>query len=53
MNEIVAKKPVSLSMAQSAAMPLTAITAYEALFEPMGIAQDGRTDRNPLPNQRG
>lgn len=53
MNEIVAKKPVSLIMAQSPAMPLTAIIGYEALFEPMGIAQVGRTDRNPLPDQRG
>ncbi|MBA3612442.1 MAG: hypothetical protein H0W49_05910 [Nitrospirales bacterium] len=48
MNEIVAKKPVSLSMTQSAAIPPDGDTAYEALFEPMGIAQDGRTDRNPF-----
>ena len=43
-ERIVAKKPVSLSMTQSAAMPLTAITAYEALFERMGIALDGRSE---------
>ncbi|GJL70270.1 MAG: hypothetical protein NPIRA06_29050 [Nitrospirales bacterium] len=54
MNERnVGKQRVSLSMTQSAAMPLTTITAYETSFEPMGIAQDERPDRNPFPNQPG
>ena len=31
-ERLVAKKPASLNMAQAAALPLTAITAYEALY---------------------
>lgn len=34
-----AKKPTSLSFVQSACMPLTWITAYEALVERMEIRQ--------------
>ena len=41
-ERIVAKKPISWNMAQSAALPLTVITAYEALFDRMGIAIDGQ-----------
>ncbi len=36
-ERLVAKKPTSLTMAQAAALPLTAITAYEALFDRMAI----------------
>ncbi len=36
-ERVVAKKPVSFNMAQAAALPLTAITAYEALFDRMTI----------------
>lgn len=43
-ERIAAQKPISWSMAQSAALPLTVITAYEALFERMGIAKDGRSE---------
>lgn len=32
-HQIIAKKPHSLSFAEAAAMPLTALTAWEALFE--------------------
>ncbi len=39
-ERIAAAKPVSWSMAQAAALPLTAITAYEALFDRMGIAHE-------------
>jgi len=43
-ERIVAKKPASWSMTQSAALPLTAITAYEALFDRMRIAINGRLE---------
>jgi len=39
-ERIVGHKPVSLSFDDAAAMPLTTITAWEALFERMGIAKD-------------
>lgn len=40
-ERIVGRKPASLSHAQAAALPLTTITAYEALFDRLGIARDG------------
>ena len=43
-ERLVAKKPVSLSMAQAAALPLTTITAYEALFDRMAISSDGGSE---------
>ena len=43
-ERLVAKKPASLNMAQAAALPLTAITAYEALFDRVGISQQGESD---------
>jgi zinc-binding alcohol dehydrogenase family protein len=36
-EQIVGKKPTSLSFAEAAALPLTTITAWEALFERLGI----------------
>ena len=42
-ERLVAKKPASLNMAQAAALPLTAITAYEALFARLGISQQGKS----------
>jgi zinc-binding alcohol dehydrogenase family protein len=36
-ERIVGKKPISLSFAEAAALPLTTITAWEALFERLGI----------------
>lgn len=36
---IAAKKPVSLGFAEAAALPLTAITAWEALFDRLDIAR--------------
>jgi zinc-binding alcohol dehydrogenase family protein len=41
-ERLVAKKPASWNMAQAAALPLTAITAYEALFDRLGISQQGK-----------
>lgn len=40
-ERIVGSKPANLSFAEAAAMPLTTITAWEALFERMGIAKAG------------
>ncbi len=39
-ERLVARKPASLNMAQAAALPLTTITAYEALFDRMAISSD-------------
>ena len=43
-ERLAAKKPASLNMAQAAALPLTTITAYEALFDRMAIACDGGSE---------
>ena len=40
-ERIVGSKPKSLSFAEAAALPLTSITAWEALFDRMGISRDG------------
>lgn len=40
-ERIVARKPGSLDFAQAAALPLTALTAWELLFERMGYAFEG------------
>lgn len=40
-ERIVGRKPSSLNFAESAALPLTAITAYESFFDRLDIDQDG------------
>jgi NADPH2:quinone reductase len=40
-ERLVGRKPRTLDFAQAAALPLTTITAYEAMFERLGIAVDG------------
>lgn len=40
-ERIVARKPQTLNNAQAAALPLTAITAWELLFDRLGIAENG------------
>jgi len=40
-ERIVGRKPVSLSFAESAALPLTTITAWESLFDRLGIDPHG------------
>jgi len=40
-ERIVGYKPSSLDFAQSAALPLTAITAWELLFDRLGVPRDG------------
>jgi len=47
-ERIVAKKPVSLNMAESAALPLTALTVCEGLFDRMGVSVDGGSAGNTL-----
>lgn len=40
-ERIVGRKPASLSFAEAAAMPLTTLTAWELMFERMGISRMG------------
>ena len=40
-ERIVGKKPISLSFSNAAALPLTSITAWEALFDRLGISSQG------------
>lgn len=40
-ERIVGRKPASLNFADSAALPLTAITAWELLFDRLGVAEQG------------
>jgi len=40
-ERIVGRKPRSLNFAEAAALPLTSITAWESLFDRMGVASDG------------
>jgi len=40
-ERIVGHKPQSLSAAQAAALPLTSITAWELLFDRLGVQEDG------------
>ena len=47
-ERIVGAKPKSLDFAQSAAFPLTSITAYEAFFERLGIDVDGANSGETL-----
>jgi zinc-binding alcohol dehydrogenase family protein len=41
-ERIVAEKPLSLSFAEAAALPLTAITAWELLFDRFGLSKDSK-----------
>jgi zinc-binding alcohol dehydrogenase family protein len=41
-ERIAGKKPQSLSFSEAAALPLTSITAWEALFDRLGISSDGK-----------
>ncbi|MDX2265812.1 MAG: zinc-binding alcohol dehydrogenase family protein [Hyphomicrobiales bacterium] len=40
-ERIVGRKPANLSFAEAAALPLTAITAWELLFDRLGVPRDG------------
>jgi len=45
---IVAKKPVKLNWKESAALPLTALTAWECIFDRMNIAENDGMDEKVL-----
>lgn len=47
-ERLAAKKPSSLDMAHAAGLPLTAITAYEAFCERMGISMTGESEGKTL-----
>ncbi len=47
-ERIVGIKPASLSMEQAAALPLTSITAWEALFDRLGIDPDGADENKRI-----
>lgn len=40
-ERIVGHKPVTLDFANAAALPLTSVTAWELLFDRLGVAEDG------------
>ena len=44
-ERLVGHMPASFDFAQAAALPLTAVTAWESLFDRLGIAQDAETNR--------
>ncbi|RTL50201.1 MAG: zinc-binding alcohol dehydrogenase family protein [Bradyrhizobiaceae bacterium] len=46
-ERIVGHKPKSLSFAQAAALPLTSITAWELLFDRLGV-QEGASDKRSI-----
>ena len=47
-ERIVGRKPNNLSFEEAAALPLTTITAWEALFERLGIEPNKTSDRHTL-----
>lgn len=47
-ERVVARKPASLDFAAAAALPLTAITAWELLFDRLGVARGGGAGRTLL-----
>lgn len=47
-ERIVGRKPSSLDFARAAALPLTSITAWEMLFDRMGIARNPRSSGESL-----
>jgi zinc-binding alcohol dehydrogenase family protein len=47
-ERIVGRKPASLGFAEAAALPLTAITAWELLFDRIGVQRGDGADRRAL-----
>ena len=47
-ERIVGRKPSSLSFAEAAGMPLTSITAWEILFDSLGLKEGEKTDESLL-----
>ena len=50
-ERIVGRKPKSLSFEEAAAMPLTTITAWEALYDRLGLYSDTRRSNTALPGR--
>ena len=48
-ERIVGRKPKSLSFEDAASMPLTTITAWEALYDRLGLYSDTIKRKNALP----
>jgi NADPH2:quinone reductase len=49
-ERLVAHKPQTLSFAQAAVLPLSALTAWEALFDRLAIPLAAQAGRSPLPS---
>ena len=47
-ERLVGRKPTSLGFAEAAAMPLTSITAWEILFDSLGLKEGEETDESLL-----
>ena len=47
-ERIVGRKPVSLSFAEAAALPLTAITAWELIFDRLGVRYGVKTQQGAI-----
>jgi zinc-binding alcohol dehydrogenase family protein len=47
-ERIVGRKPTSLGFGEAAALPLTSITAWELLFDRLGVPEDGGQDSTLL-----
>jgi NADPH2:quinone reductase len=47
-SRLVARKPTTWSFAESASIPLVGLTAWELLFERMGISPDGSHSGQPI-----
>lgn len=47
-ERLVGHKPSNLSFAEAAALPLTALTAYELMFERIGLPRNSEPDRRTL-----
>jgi NADPH2:quinone reductase len=48
-ERIVGRKPKSLNFEEAAAMPLTTITAWEALYDRLGLYSEARRSNTALP----
>ncbi|CAK4166659.1 unnamed protein product [Aphanomyces euteiches] len=47
-ERIVGRKPASLSFTDAAALPMSSVTAYEAIFDRLGIARKDSSVNNPM-----
>ncbi|KAH9142834.1 hypothetical protein AeNC1_019486, partial [Aphanomyces euteiches] len=47
-ERIVGRKPASLSFTDAAALPMSSVTAYEAIFDRLGIARKNSSVNNPV-----